>query len=395
MRAYLALFCCVCTLALTGVAGLNYMVDPYLTHQWDSPLLQRLRPSREKLSAWGKTYALARYRPDVLYLGNSRTELALPVRLPVFSGAAVFNGALSGASLGDAVAMAGHARALKRLGTVVWGLDAPSFSMLAGATDFDRDLVAAGGHYFAWRGLLDLKRALTLDMTRDSLAVLAGSFGAVCRSSLAFFGQRDDSCMADRTAGWRGTAEAVAPRLGEFMRGAGPTPDALTGLDDMLAQLCRDGTRVRLYINPTHASTLDALYWRGKGGALERWQASLAVLAAERRTAGCDLRLFDFSGFNAITTEALPQASGRREMAYYWEPSHYRVNVGRMIMQRLFGGEADPAPPDFGVELEPPMMAAHLARQREGRARYHAEHALEAALARSLAEAEGAPKPAR
>lgn len=393
MRAYVTLFCLVSLLAVAGVGSLNYVVDPYLTHQWDTPLLQRLRPPREKMSAWGKTYALARYRPTVLYLGNSRTELGLPARLPVFSGAAVFNGALSGASLGDVAAMARHARKVSRLDTVVWGVDAPSFSLAIGTTDFDRDLVAANGYYFAQRRLLDLKRALTVDMTRDSLAVLSGSFGAVCRSSLAFYGQRDDSCIADHVSGWGGTGAAVAPRLREFMRGEGPTADALATFGATLADLCRDGTRVRLYINPTHASMLDALYWRGKGAALERWQRALADEAARRRGAGCDLRLFDFSGFNGITTEMLPQASRRREMAYYWEPSHYRANVGRMIMQRLFGGSDDIGPPDFGVELAPAMMDAHLARQRAGRVRYQAEHALETALARSLAEAELSRKP--
>jgi hypothetical protein len=60
--------------------ALNYQVDPYLIHQWETPPVQRLLPGREKLSPWGKTYALAQYRPDILYIGNSRTELGLPVR---------------------------------------------------------------------------------------------------------------------------------------------------------------------------------------------------------------------------------------------------------------------------------------------------------------------------
>ncbi|PWF47649.1 hypothetical protein [Massilia glaciei] len=391
MRTYLTVFYCASGLAIGGVAALNYIVDPHLTHQWDSPRVQQLRPAREKLSAWGKTYALARYRPQVLYLGNSRTELALPAGVPAFAGQTVFNGALSGASLGDAAAMALHARRVGRPATVVWGVDAPSFSLAVGA-DFDRELVAGGGHFFAHRGLINLKRALTLDMTQDSLSVLAGSFGAVCKSSLALYGQRDERCINDHMQHWGGTSAAVAPRLREFIRGEGPTADALEAFGVAVRQMCGDGTRVRLYINPTHASMLDALYRRGKGGAHERWQQALARMAQTRRREGCDTRLFDFSGFNSITTEPLARSRAGPQMVHYWEPSHYRANVGRMVIARIFGGAGDAAPADFGVELRPEMMKAHLANQLEGVARYRRQHARDAELVRLLAAEEARAK---
>lgn len=394
MRTYLTVLCTTVALALGGVAALNYVVDPYLIHQWDSPEVRRLRPAREKLSAWGKTYALARYRPSVVYLGNSRTELGFQPGLAPFSDVAVFNAALSGASVGDAAAMAAHAMHVSRLDTVVWGVDAPSFSTVLGTLDFDRALVAADGEvgYFMRRGLLNLQRALTVDMTRDAVGVLSGSFGAVCRSALAFHGKRDDDCIADHMAGWGGTRAAVAPRLREFMRGDGPTPAALERFDATLGELCKRGMRLRVYLNPTHAIMHEALYWRGKWAALERWEATLATLAATRRAHGCDLRLYDFSGFNSVTTEALPPPGSKASMQYYWEPSHYRANVGATMMARMFGG-ADGVPDDFGVELAPPMMAAHLARQRVLRDAYRASHDADSRMARALAASLDLPAP--
>ena len=395
MRTYLTVLCSSVALALGGVATLNYSVDPYLIHQWDTATVQRLRPAREKLSAWGKTYALARERPHVVYIGNSRTELGLPASLPMFAGTRVFNAALSGASLGNAAAMAAHAMHVSRLDTVVWGIDAPSFSMVLGTLDFDRALVAGEGErgdaYFVRRGLLNVKRALTVDMTRDAIGVLSGSFGAVCRSALAFRGQRDDDCIVDHMAGWGGTRAAVNPRLREFMRGDGPTGAALASFDASLQALCARQVRVRVYLNPTHALMHEALYWRGKWAALEQWEGTLASLAAARRAQGCDLRLYDFSGYNSITTETLPAPGSMAAMLYYWEPSHYRANVGRMLMQRMFGGAGDVAPDDFGVELLPAMMAAHLQRQRSLRDAYRASHGADSALAHALALAEPQP----
>ncbi|CAN7318902.1 hypothetical protein LJR289_001661 [Pseudoduganella sp. LjRoot289] len=385
MRAYLKLFCGVSASVVGAVGALNYVVDPYLTHQWDTPPIQLLRPVRERLGPWAKTYALARYRPDVVYVGNSRTEVGLPALPALFGGRTVFNAGLSGATLGDAAMMAQHAARVSRLHTLVWGLDAPSFSLDVGNTEMDAALLADGGGYLARRAMLNMKRAVSLEMARDSLRLLSGAQEGVCRSSLAFLGQRDTACLVHRFAQKGGTAAAVQPRLGEFVHGVGPTADALNVLRARLAELCGKGARVRLYVNPTHALMLDTLYWAGKWGAMETWLRALAAAADQRRAGGCDVTLVDFSGFNSVTTEPVPQASGRQDMAYYWEPSHYRDNVGRMILSRILG-DGGMAPADFGVELTTARLPAHLAAMRAARDKYHMTHAAETAFARKAAQ---------
>ncbi|MCU6501604.1 hypothetical protein LPN04_27795 [Rugamonas sp. A1-17] len=381
-RNYVGIFCASCALVTGAVTVLNYQVDPYLTHQWQTPSVQRLRPGREKLSAWGKTYALAKFRPTVLYVGNSRTELGLPTRAPAFAGQDVFNGALSGASLADAIDMARHASHVGHVRTLVWGMDAPSFSMEIGNTDFNRELVAQGPLYLWRRGLLDVRRALAFDMTADSIRLLRGSLGRDCRSSLALYGQRDDACVRDRIESLGGTRAVIIPRVREYLRGEGPTAEAMTALQRSLAGLCAAGTGIRLYLNPTHAMTADVLYWAGKWPALEAWQRALAQLGQRHRTAGCDVRIFDFSGFNSVTTEAIPQVSHRSSMRYYWETSHYRSNVGAMILARMYG--VGDAPQDFGVELLPDTVDGHLAAMRRARERYHREHPEEARMVRAV-----------
>lgn len=389
MRSYLMIFGGITAVALGAVATLNYRVDPYLLHQWDTPQLQRLRPAREKLSPWGKTYALAKYRPSVLYAGNSRTELGLPIQPALFGGKNVFNGALSGASVGDAIALVRHAATVGRLDTVVWGIDAPSFSRHGGNTDFDRELVATDGYYLWRRGLIDLKRGINLDMTLDSISVLRGSVGGRCLSSLALLGQRDERCVLDHVDGWGGTSGAMVPRLREYLRGVGPTAGAMRDFGQSVAGLCHAGTQLRLYINPTHAMTSDVLYWSGKWPAMERWQTQLVEMVRHRATQGCDIRLYDFSGFNSITTEAIPQVSGDPLMRYYWEASHYRVNVGRMILARMFGPDGG-APEDFGVALTPSTLPGYQAAQRAARDRYHLHHAAETKIVLDVVAESGA-----
>jgi hypothetical protein len=383
-RRYLVCFLACVGLVLGAVSFMNYQVDPYLLHQWDSPLLQRPRQLNEKLGAWAKTYAVARYRPAIIYIGNSRTEMGLPTRVrALFDGKRIFNSAVSGASIGDAIRLAEHAARVSRVETMVWGIDAPTFSLDMGAARVEDSLTGAEHGFFARRALVNLKRGLTLDMTQDSVRILTGHAGDTCRSNLAVYGQRDETCTLKGIQHWLGTTDAIPVRLQEFGDGLGPTPPSTPALDASIGKLCRSAMRLRLYINPTHALTLYALHLRGKWDAMQAWQRGLVQLVERHRGQGCDVRLHDFSGFNSITSEATPLVSGKPDMHYYWEVSHYRDNVGRLILARLFGGDT-PAPADFGVELTQANIDAHQAATRAARERYRVEHAREVAYAQRV-----------
>jgi hypothetical protein len=377
-QAYVAVLGGVSLIALGVVAALNYRIDPYLTHQWNTRQVQRLLPGQEKLSPWGKTYALAVFRPQVLYLGNSRTELGLPVESGWFGGRRVFNAALSGATLGDAAAMAQHALAVAPLQVVVWGIDAPSFTTEAGNTDFDRKLIASDGGYFLQRAMLDLKRAISVDMTLDSMRLLTGAASTVCQSSLALYGQRDGLCVLKRLESMGGTRAAMVPRVRDFVRGMGPSTEAMRELERSGAALCKAGVQLRLYINPAHAMTSEALIRAGKWPTMQAWQTQLTSWAQSQRQFGCDVRLYDFSGYNGVTTETIPQASGRPDMQYYWEASHYRTNVGRMILASMLGAL------QFGAELRSTTLEAHQQEQWAAHERYQREHPVESALIQAM-----------
>lgn len=380
MKRYLAIAGGLPLLLVGGIAATNYALDPYLLHQWDTPPVQRLRQPVEKLIAWGKAYAIAVYRPDTIYLGNSRTELGLAV--PAGGQARVFNAALSGSTLGDAIRMLGHARRAGPVRRVVWGIDAPSFTLAIGNSDLEAGILAQDGNYLARRVLVDLQRAVSVDMTQESLDLLRGRAETVCRASLAAYGQRDNACMAHRIAGWGGTGAVVGARTREFLRGAGPAPGALAALERAMTTAC--DVEWRLYINPTHAMTIDALYWSGKDARYEQWLRGLASLGRRVRHAGCDVRIYDFAGFNGVTSEPVPRDGDRADMRNYWETSHYRDHVGAAILARLAGGPA--APDGFGAELLPETIDARIAGLRRSRTAYLSGHPYEAGRARRIAD---------
>ena len=384
MRTYLAVAGGLPFLLVCAVAATNYALDPYLIHQWQTPQVSRLRQPVEKLNAWGKTYAMARYRPEVIYLGNSRTELGLAV--PQDGPARVFNAALSGATAGDALRMLGHARHVGDIRTVIWGLDAPSFTLSVGNSELENSLLASDGTYLARRFLLDLQRAVSVDMSLESFDMLRGRGLGVCHSSLAQAGQRDASCMHYRIQGWGGTGQVIEARTREFLRGEGPVMGTLPSVERAIES--QPQVHWRLYVNPTHAMTIDGLYWAGSGPQYEAWLAGLTAMGGRLRKAGRDVRLFDFSGFNHVTSEPVPRPGDRSDMLNYWETSHYREQVGDAILRRLSGGAA--ATDGFGDELLPETIEHHLAMLRQRRATYLASHPYEAGIAQRIAKDQAA-----
>jgi hypothetical protein len=166
--------------------------------------------------------------------------------------------------------------------------------MEVGNTDFNR---AGGRHQGYRRQLLNLKRALSLDMTLDSIRVLRGHIraGVPVEPGLVRSTRWALCAGPDHSVGWnRGCYPAARAGL---VRGPGPTPDAMREFDHSVGELCQAGTQLRLYINPTHAMTSDALFWAGRWPALEHWQLELVTLVARYQSsvAMCSCMTFPVS----------------------------------------------------------------------------------------------------
>lgn len=361
---------------LIAAVTINYVVDPYLIHQWDTNLIQRLSPAQQKITPWSKTYAAYRYRPEVVYLGSSRTEIGLPTDVQLFAGKRVFNLAIIGASFGDAVNMLRHTSVFHRPEIVVWGLDyGDQFKEESSNTDFIPALVAHGPSYPIWRTFLNLKRSLSMGMTFESIKIISGFSEQKCRSLLATYGHKSSQCLEHIMRKEGGTANAFA-KVMQKNKPLDDPPDvqaALQLLDRVTNDFCRQGTIFRLYLQPVHALA-ELSYWGQKSENLDNWKRSLTTVIDARKRQGCDIRLVDFSGFNRITTEEIPQSTGNENMQYYWEHSHYRSEVGQIMLEHLFRKNRQDAADDFGVELSGDTIERHISDFRKKRSEYITGH---------------------
>ena len=135
------------------------------------------------------------------------------------------------------------------------------------------------------------------------------------------------------------------------------------------------GRDVRFFINPIHARMLIALRAAGLWPQYEEWKRALVqVLAEEAAQSGKpQLPLWDFSGFNSVTTEAVPPPGDTTTILHgFWEPSHYKSETGDLILDRVLGyrDRKRNLPADFGVALTPASIEPWIETTRAGVQRY-------------------------
>ena len=383
---------------LVLVATFNVWVDPYRI--WNLPIglaEDAPRPRAAQQESLVKSRGIARVRPVAVVLGNSRAEVGFDPLSPAWpeSLRPVYNAAIPGSGVAVSAELLERAAEAGRLRYAVIGLEFLDF-----LTDPEAPLEAAppATHpedaVSAPRWLQDLKLALSLDTLLDAVSTLA---------------QRDDSYAADVTRdGFNPLGEYVLYVREEgygalfrqrdfenarayrklpkaiFARGSS-TSDSWRALDRILGIAREHRIDVRFVIYPYHAHILEMFHQAELLPAFEAWKKHLAARlddAAAASQTGC--RLWDFSGYNAYSTESVPEASDRRTLVkWYWESGHFKRELGnRMLARMLGGGETS-----FGSCLTPANVDAQNLRLRQDRDRYVSDSPRTATLIAQLLRA--------
>lgn len=129
----------------------------------------------------------------------------------------------------------------------------------------------------------------------------------------------------------------------------------------------KNGTNAVLFIPPASAVQEEMLYG-DKWEELEQWKRALTETVAKHNAkTGSGITLWDFSGFNSITTKYVGQAN-----EWYSDKDHYRVKVLDMIFKKAYGACSDDCgiPTDFGVRLTKENIDEHLHSLRQKKEEY-------------------------
>lgn len=127
-----------------------------------------------------------------------------------------------------------------------------------------------------------------------------------------------------------------------------------------------EGIRVIPFINPLHADFLTLIDKAGLWPLMEDWKRRIVTVAEDE---GAD-SVWDFSGFVDYAIESVEEVAVRGEsLTWFWEPSHYRKELGdRMLAVMLAESCPDAESSDGpGVALTSSNVETHLAVQRSVR----------------------------
>ena len=382
MHRYLKILALAALAFITLIPGFNALVDPYgIWHDLRLTGFNALKPAQATHQRIAEMGAWARNPTPNLILGTSRADIGLDPGHPGFAGA-TFNFAISSQPTEEA----------RRL--LLWASDRTTLRQVVLATDFfTANVLLKPPPDFVESNFTDpgsWRLALSLDTLDASLKTVLGqsSHGMHERGDAwdAHGFRLWDEIQNHKEGGHRKRCvtseknyrETYLPSAaGRRYAFSGNGKSAERDYRELFARAHQRQIDLHVLISPSHArqwTVVDAL---GLWPVWEEWKRLLVRINAEeaRRAGKPAFPLWDFSGYNSLTTEPVPPlGDSQTQMRWYWESSHYKKELGDLVLDRIFS-HSEPGrsiPADFGVRLTPDSLEPHLAQIRADRQRWRA-----------------------
>jgi len=376
-------------LLLAAAALLNFVIDPYALYGTARiEGVSEHKPAAATRLRISKPYQVRRYRPRAVIGGNSRPEMGLDPAHACWPEEVrpVYNLGLPGAGLYRQARTLQHAMYDSDVTLVLWGLDFADF--LTGRSpagvplqwppdrrDFEDALsVDADGSgnraYGVTRIVSYLHTLFSLDTLGDSLVTIlkqaddyasdrlengfnpARDYLAIIRSE----GQQVLFRQKNREVDERFSRSGLSLGLDKSGR-----PESFRSVEHLLQSVDRDKVRVVLFINPYHVDYLRSIHNNGLWPQFEQWKRELLALSERYQ-----VPLWDFSILTRYNSEAAPDRDRKGEsLEWFWEPAHYKREVGGLMLRSLFGTGCGGSPESpVGRQLTPQDLEPLLTRER-------------------------------
>jgi len=378
-------------LLLTGI--FNLVVDPFSMFQLVTVEgFNEQKPEFSKHVRMVKAYAVRFQRPAGLILGSSRAEYGLDPEHPGWNAASrpVYNLALPSGSIYEALRYLQHAQAIHAIKQVVLAVDLFMFNAdWQKVEDFREDRLATPASFdpnIGW--LKDVATALfSIDALRASQKTIV-SQGDSHYVAYLHNGARDPLTNWNNIR-FKGGHHAAFISNERYSLTA-PDGWALFSLGDTqvatqspyesfrnLLVFCREHD-ITLYvlISPIHARKLEIMWQLGLWDTFENWKRALLNIIVADAALHPEARpypLWDFSGYNIITTESLPGlGDDTTQMQWYWEGSHYKKEVGDLMLDRVLKNQVNEnsSLKSFGKRITREGIESHLQDIRSGHDAY-------------------------
>lgn len=412
---YLVLWACLVGAGVGLAALVNLVVDPYGIYNFGVKRgLNEIKPHAGANGIMAKAYQVQRVKPRTLVLGNSRAEVGFNPESRAWPQALqpVYNLALPGTGPITSLRYLEHAAAVKKPVTVVLGVDFMDFLVREDAGPYRAEgkslpmerrlLVTRSGRpnpdYLQQRVEDFSATVLSLDALIHSISTVNAQHARTPAdlTERGFNPMRDYEGIAKRE-GYHAmfrqrdqeNARAYLRRPKNIYVGGKMSSPQLEVLRRIIAVCQEQNAELQMVIYPYHAHLLEIFHEAGLWPVFEEWKRALARIAAEaNRSRDVSLvQLWDFSGYNAISVEPVPEPTDLTTATHwYWEAGHFKQELGDVMLQRMFAEPDRLADAAIGVKLTPENVELEIQRIRQQRAWYQAAYNREALMIRELVD---------
>ncbi len=341
-----------------GVVLFNVTIDPYGAIA--TPKLagfNQSKPEQRNHVRLFKAIEITRQKPTLIFLGSSRTEVGLnPNHVAIPTPSSTYNLGISGPNMYEVFRYFQHA--LKNqpdLTHVILGIDFFMFNQRReNQVDFDETRLEK--QYITLPDVLDV--TFSLDALSKSYTTLLANRQQSESTPYYSNGMRNPEFFIQHNLPEQSIVKGFKFSLNEYLNA--PTlyqnytlsRQQLNYLNQLI-HLCQENQiTLEIFISPSHATQGEAIHKARLWSVFEDWKREVVKMTP----------VWDFSGYNSITTEPISET-----MNNYFDNSHYRQNVGDLVLNRLLDYHSDTVPQDFGVWITPETLESHLQTIRANR----------------------------
>lgn len=334
-----------------SVGLFNFIIDPYgIYNSSDFFGINHEKPEKDNNDRLYKAVDIVRLKPTVIILGSSRAKQGLDPNHPSFKNfKTVYNLGLNGSNIYEQLRYLEHAIATqKNIKKVIFGIDFFMFNAnLKNQPTFSENRLNKS--YITIQELVNT--LFSVDALSASQRTIISSLKQPnLREDYAKNGFTPSRKIDDGKTKWRFKSgidlyltlhwdyKLSNQYLADFKR---------------IVDLCREkGIPLKVFISPAHATDLDILQLTGHWQVFEQWKRDIVKITP----------VWDFSGYNSVTTEPI-----KDKMKNYSDNSHYSPQIGNLIFDRIFAYQDEKVPKDFGIWLTSENIESELVKLRNDR----------------------------
>jgi hypothetical protein len=350
-RKYLSLMFFILFLQSIIVIIFNIKIDPYgIWNSQEIAGINRIKPKQRNQVKLLKSVQIIHEKPMIVFLGSSSVNLGLSPQHPGFHpNSQVYNLGIPGSNMYETMRFFDHAIANQpNIQHIILGVDFFMFNKNRPvAIDFNEDQL--GKNYIILPDLI--KTTYSFDTLFNSIETIFMNHTNPGLNPYQSQGLQNEKYFKTYLLNNGSIPKTFQRELGDYLRETrfyGKfefSPNALANFQ-RIVEICRQkNIKLTVFISPIHVTQLEAIEIAQLWDEFADWKRKLIKITP----------IWDFSGYNIITTEPISN-----QMKNYFDHAHYRQRIGNLMLNKMLAYNLGEVPRDFGVFLTDQNLDVYL-----------------------------------